>query len=121
MIFRFVLQYCYSFAMKLTMLTSVYLCRYKMATTPGSVMALGSVIALLLGQLNLQGSTQYNDAISCIFTSENFCIYIQASSVFCHSTCCLAKPTTAVVYMSIMSCMCVLQFVYRLLLPCRID
>jgi hypothetical protein len=47
-----------------------------MAATPGSVMALGSVIALLLGQLNLQGSTQYNDAISCIFSSKNLYIYI---------------------------------------------
>jgi len=54
-------------------------------------MALGSVIALLLGQLNLQGSTQYNDAISCIFSSEHFV------RVFCHCACCLAEPATVVV------------------------
>ena len=62
-----------------------------MAATPGGVMGLGSVIALLLGQLNLQGSTQYNDAISCIFSSEHFV------RVFCHCACCLAEPATVVV------------------------
>ena len=66
-------------------------CIYKMAATPGGVMALGSVIVLLLGQLNLQGSTQYNDAISCIFSSEHFV------RVFCHCTCCLAEPAIALV------------------------